>query len=155
MARSRGARPAKSRKLRAAIFVHLLDPPIAGVHTIAEQLGAEIISGRAVVHLDLLAWRIAWSPIAHSAPLLAGLGTLGELPYLRVMNLDLTDAETPALLRLLTETIDGDRFPLSPRIQTLRAIRAKLRPEPPREPLPPPKRYEPPRAVAAKRRRRG
>jgi hypothetical protein len=32
--------------------------------------------------------------------------------------------------------IDGDRFPLSPRIRALKAIRAKIRPEPERERLP-------------------
>jgi hypothetical protein len=44
------------------------------------------------------------------------------------------------------------RYPLSPRIQTLKAILGKIRPEPIREPLPPPKVYAPPRAAAAKRR---
>jgi hypothetical protein len=53
------------------------------------------------------------------------------------MNLDLTDEETTALARLLRDAIDGDRFPLSPRIQTLKAILAKIRPEPAHEPLPP------------------
>jgi hypothetical protein len=68
------------------------------------------------------------------------------------MNLDLTDEET--LLRELDVLIDGDRYFLSPRIKTLRAIRTKIRPEPVREPLPPPpKRYEPPRATARQRRR--
>ena len=46
------------------------------------------------------------------------------------MILDLSDEETTALLRLLSTTIDDDRYPLSPRVQTLRAILAKLRPEP-------------------------
>jgi hypothetical protein len=70
------------------------------------------------------------------------------------MHLDLTDEEAAALLKELDGLIDGDRYFLSPRIKTLRAIRAKLRPEPVREPLPPPmKRYEPPRATAAQRRR--
>ena len=70
------------------------------------------------------------------------------------MNLDLTDEETTALLRELDNLIDGDRYFLSPRIKTLKAIRAKIRPEPVREPLPPPlKRYEPPRATARQRRR--
>jgi hypothetical protein len=55
------------------------------------------------------------------------------------MNLDLNDEETAAVTRLLSDTIGGDRFPLSPRIQTLKAILAKMRPEPVREPLPPPK----------------
>jgi hypothetical protein len=53
---------------------------------------------------------------------------------------------------LLRRTIDDDRFPLSPRIQTLKGILGKLRPEPVREPLPPIKRYEPPRATARRRR---
>jgi hypothetical protein len=52
----------------------------------------------------------------------------------------------------LANIIASDRYFLSPRIQTLRAIRAKIRPEPKREPLPPSKRYEPPRATAARRR---
>ena len=65
------------------------------------------------------------------------------------MNLELTDEETAALLKELDGIIDGDRYFLSSRIKTLRAIRAKSRPEPVREPLPPPpKRYEPPRATA-------
>ena len=38
------------------------------------------------------------------------------------MELDLTDDETAALARLLKSTIDADRYPLSPRIQTLKAI---------------------------------
>jgi hypothetical protein len=65
------------------------------------------------------------------------------------MTLDLTDIEAAALARLLTTTIDDDRYPLSPRIQTLKAILAKIRPE---RPLPPLKHYEPPRAAAARRR---
>jgi hypothetical protein len=40
---------------------------------------------------------------------------------------DLTDEETAALTRLLREKIDNDRYPLSPRIQTLRGILAKFR----------------------------
>lgn len=59
------------------------------------------------------------------------------------MHLDLTDGETAALLKELDDIIQNDRF-LSPRIQTLKAIRAKIRPEPVREPLPPPKVYAPP-----------
>jgi hypothetical protein len=60
------------------------------------------------------------------------------------MNLDLSDDEAAALLRELDAIIDNDRYPLSPRIQTLKAILNKLRPEPAREPLPPPKVYAPP-----------
>jgi hypothetical protein len=69
------------------------------------------------------------------------------------MILDLNDDEAAALTRLLTNTIDADRYPLSPRIQTLKAILGKIRPEPTREPLPPPKAYAPPRASAARKRR--
>jgi hypothetical protein len=62
------------------------------------------------------------------------------------MELDLTDEQTATLLSELDHIIENDRFPLSPRIRTLKEIRAKLRPEPAREALPPPmKRYEPPR----------
>jgi hypothetical protein len=72
------------------------------------------------------------------------------------MHLGLTDEEAAALLKELDGLIDGNRYFLSPRIKTLRAIRAKLRPEPVREPLPPPpKRYEPPRATERQRGRAG
>jgi hypothetical protein len=67
------------------------------------------------------------------------------------MTLDLSHDEKLALVRLLTRTIEDDRYPLSPRIR-IRAILAKLRPEPVREPLPPPKVYAPPQG---RRRRRG
>jgi hypothetical protein len=71
------------------------------------------------------------------------------------MTLDLRDEEIAALARLLSKAIDDDRYLLSPRIQALKAILAKIRPEPVREPLPPLKHYEPPRATAARRRRAG
>ena len=84
------------------------------------------------------------------------------------MQLDLDDEETRALLNLLTEAIEGDRYPLSPRIRILRAILLKfgdvggLPPKlaqklrrytaPPPEPRPPPRVYEPPsRGKYAKR----
>jgi hypothetical protein len=70
------------------------------------------------------------------------------------MNLDLTDEETAALLAELDRIIRDDRYPLSPRIRTLKAIRAKIKPEPARERLPPaPKQYAAPRATAKQRRR--
>jgi len=69
------------------------------------------------------------------------------------MTLDLTE-ETSALLRELDGIIANDRYFLSPRITTLKAIRTKLRPEPSRETLPPLKHYEPPRAGAKRRRSR-
>ena len=74
---------------------------------------------------------------------------------MQVMNLDLTDEETAALLVELDRIIDGDRYPFSPRIRMLKEIRGKIKPYPVRPPLPPIKGYEPPRASAAQRRRRG
>ena len=68
------------------------------------------------------------------------------------MTLDLTDEETAALLGELDRVIDNDRYPFSPRIRTLTAIRDKIRPEPGREPMPPLRHYAPP---PAGRRRRG
>ena len=68
------------------------------------------------------------------------------------MKPDLTDEETDALVRLLRETIDADRYPLSPRVQMWKGILAKIRPEAKPEPLPPLKRYEPPRAGRYRRR---
>jgi hypothetical protein len=50
----------------------------------------------------------------------------------------------PRSRSLLSRTIDADHYPLSPRVHTLKAILAKLRPEPVNPPLPPLKRYEPP-----------
>jgi hypothetical protein len=68
------------------------------------------------------------------------------------MHLDLSDEETAALIRELHDIVENDRYPFSPRICTLRGIFAKLRPEPAREPLPPPKVYASPRATLAPRR---
>ena len=47
--------------------------------------------------------------------------------YFSGMRLELTDEEAAALLRLLNRAVEDDRYPLSPRIRTLRHIRAKLR----------------------------
>jgi len=64
-------------------------------------------------------------------------------------HLDLTEEEAAALLKELDGLIDGDRYFLSPRIKTLKVIRAKLRPYPVREAQPPPpKPYAPARATA-------
>jgi hypothetical protein len=51
------------------------------------------------------------------------------------MQLDLTDEETRALLNLLMEANEADRYPLSPRIRLLRGILAKFGPM---APAPPP-----------------
>ena len=72
------------------------------------------------------------------------------------MNFGVTDEEAAALLWELDGLIYGDRYFMSQRIKTLKAIRAKIRPEPVGEPLPPPpKQYAPPRATTAQRRRAG
>jgi hypothetical protein len=70
-----------------------------------------------------------------------------------MQHLDLSDEEAAALIKALADITGNDRYPFSTRIKTLRAILAKLRPEPVREPLPPPKVYAPPRATAARGRR--
>ena len=74
------------------------------------------------------------------------------------MHLDLTDEETFALLNLLTETIENDRYPLSPRVQTLRGILAKFGPVPPAPPPPArppaPEERDPNRHPRARSRRR-
>jgi hypothetical protein len=69
------------------------------------------------------------------------------------MNLDLSDEQTAALLGELDRIIDGDRYPFSPRIRTLKEIRALIKPYPVREPLPTTKHYEPPSKGRYQRRR--
>ena len=61
------------------------------------------------------------------------------------MNADLTDNEKLALVNLLKRAIDEDRYPLSERVETWKAILAKLAPEPAQRsaPPPPPKIYAP------------
>jgi hypothetical protein len=72
--------------------------------------------------------------------------------------LDLSDEETDSLVRLLRDSIDRDRYPLSPRVKTWEAILDRLRPPPPSPPSPrdpfPVKNYEPPRHSPAQRRAR-
>jgi hypothetical protein len=65
-----------------------------------------------------------------------------------MLNLELTDEEHAALLRLVKHALDSDRFPMSPRRYPLGAILEKLDPRAPREPRPPPKVYAPPKAIA-------
>jgi hypothetical protein len=67
------------------------------------------------------------------------------------MHLELSDDETAALTQELQDIVENDPYPFSPRIRTLRAILAKLRPEPVCEPLPPPKVYAPPRFIRERR----
>jgi hypothetical protein len=68
------------------------------------------------------------------------------------MNLE-QDEQTEGLLRELSQIIDNDRYPFSPRIRALKEIRAKIRPEHAREPLPPLRHYEPPSKGGYSRRR--
>ena len=56
------------------------------------------------------------------------------------MALELSEVERVALLELLRETIEASRYPLSPRIKTLKAILAKMEP-----PASQPERYPPPK----------
>jgi hypothetical protein len=58
------------------------------------------------------------------------------------MHLELTDEQTEALIRDLSQIIDGDFYPFSPRIVALKEILGMMRPEPEREP--PLRHYEPP-----------
>jgi hypothetical protein len=76
---------------------------------------------------------------------------------LSVCRLELADEETFALLNLLVETIEADKFPLSPRVQILRAILAKFgpmaaAPPPPARP-PTPEERDPGRAPRYRPRR--
>ena len=55
---------------------------------------------------------------------------------------NLTDADLAELARLLRQSIDADRFPLSPRVQRWKELLAKLDPSPApaaAEPYAPPK----------------
>jgi hypothetical protein len=71
------------------------------------------------------------------------------------MHLDLTDGETAALIQELHDILESDRYPFSQRIRTLRAILGKLRPEPAREPSPPPPKVYAPPTKGRFRERRG
>jgi hypothetical protein len=72
-----------------------------------------------------------------------------------MQHLDLSDDEATALTQELHDIVENDRYPFSPRIRTLRAILAKLRPEPVRKPLPPPPKVYAPPSTGRYRRRRG
>jgi hypothetical protein len=72
-----------------------------------------------------------------SLPLLGNETMFGD------MHLELTDEPTGALIGELSQIIDGDRYPLSPRIVAVKEILGMLRPEPGRPaPLPPRRHYE-------------
>ena len=85
----------------------------------------------------------------------AGCVTSGHwlAPHLRGMtHLELTEVQKEALIRELSQIIENDRYPRSPRIRLLKDILGQLRPEPAREPLPPLRYYEPPSKGRYKRR---
>jgi hypothetical protein len=75
------------------------------------------------------------------------------MPLYRGHAPELTDEQTEALILELSQIIDGDRYPLSPRIVALKEILGQLRPEPARPaPLPSRRHYEPPSKGSYKRR---
>jgi hypothetical protein len=59
-----------------------------------------------------------------------GSGVTLGVTVAEVVPQDLTDDEKAALVDLLAGVIESDRFPLSPRVQLLRRILAKLRDNP-------------------------
>ena len=69
------------------------------------------------------------------------------------MHLELTDEQTEALIRELSQIVQNDRYPFGPRIVALKEILGQLRPEPEREPLPPRRHYELPTKGRYSRRR--
>jgi hypothetical protein len=76
------------------------------------------------------------------------------IAYIRCMHLELTDEQTEALTRELSQIIENDRYPFSPCIRVLKDILGQLRPEPPREaPLPSLRHYELPSKGRYRRRR--
>ena len=71
-----------------------------------------------------------------------------------MMDLHLTDDQAVRLVAALDSLIEGDRYPLSPRVTALREIRALLKLYPERPPLSPPSRpLEPPSKGRYSRRR--
>ena len=67
---------------------------------------------------------------------------------------EISDDERAALIRLLRETIEADRFPLSPRIKQLTVIRDKLDPAPAKPELLPPLKSPGEQSLAQRRRQR-
>jgi CRISPR-associated endonuclease Cas3-HD len=133
-------------------FGRLLAYPIAGHHTgLPDWIGEGARTGLK----DRLAEKGHLERARAGQPPRGILDAASLIALFQLMTLDLSDQETDALATLLRRTIDDDRYPLSPRIQTLKGILSKLRPEPASEPLPSPKAYAPPRATTARRRRRG
>ena len=70
------------------------------------------------------------------------------------MNLDLTEEETAVLWTLLRQTIEGDPYPLAPRLRPYKAILAKIGPPKPASPALPPRKPHVPSTVMQRKRRR-
>ena len=85
-------------------------------------------------------------PVPNQAQSRVVLARAGCVTISGACTLKLTDEQTEALIRELSQIVDdGDRYPLSPRIVALKEILGQLRPEPARSaPLPPRRHYEPP-----------
>jgi hypothetical protein len=66
------------------------------------------------------------------------------------MALDLSDDQKLALSGLLTRTIQGDRYPSSPRVRTLNSILVKLDTKPSKQPY----SYAPPEETSTRTGRR-
>jgi hypothetical protein len=71
------------------------------------------------------------------------------------MEPDLSDEDIADLAKLIKRAIDDSRYPFSPEVRRWKELLAKLRPEPVREPLPPPKVCARPRAALSRRVRTG
>jgi hypothetical protein len=79
-------------------------------------------------------WSAALSCLSPSVPL-DQVHQGGKQPHIRVMpHLDTSEDEAAARIKELHDTFDNNRYPFSDRIRTLKAILAKLRPEPARKP---------------------
>jgi hypothetical protein len=72
------------------------------------------------------------------------------------MNSNLTDEDRADLARILRQLIDADRYPLSPKVQRLKELLAKIDPTPDRAvaPYPAPKRAGQPSLLLSRQRRR-
>jgi hypothetical protein len=75
--------------------------------------------------------------------------------HIGAMHLALTDEEAAALIKELHDLVENDPYPFSPCVRTLRAILAKLRPEPVGEPLAAAKSVCATASTAARRHRAG
>jgi hypothetical protein len=82
-------------------------------------------------------WRVGFPPAGALSGQRLAVGAQPSRPGLATPypGHDLTDEEAAALTRELHDIVENDRYAFSPRVQTLRAILGKLRPEPVRETL--------------------